>query len=169
MTLIRWKFRLALVHHTKAIVTIFIISRDNKIVVISWSWIIQNITYRGADLRKYIKAEWRTFASLNWATTPLFGTKPSLPWCHNMRGDVLNHHILVSIVYSNVCSGADQRKHQRSASLAFVRGIHRWPVNFPRKGPVTRKMFPFNGVSMIILTNTIVYLMGLMETNFSDI
>ena len=25
--------------------------------------------------------------------------------------------------------GADQRKHQSSASLAFVRGIHRWPVN----------------------------------------
>ena len=28
-------------------------------------------------------------------------------------------------VYSTVYSGADQRKHQRSASLAFVRGIHR--------------------------------------------
>ena len=37
----------------------------------------------------------------------------------------------VSIVYSTVCSGADQRKHQRSASLAFVRGIHRWPFEFP--------------------------------------
>ena len=31
----------------------------------------------------------------------------------------------VSIVYSTVCSGADQRKHQSSASVAFVRGIHR--------------------------------------------
>ena len=31
----------------------------------------------------------------------------------------------VSIVYSTVCSGADDRKHQTSASLAFVRGIHR--------------------------------------------
>ena len=30
----------------------------------------------------------------------------------------------VSIVYATVCSGADQRKHQSSASLAFVRGIH---------------------------------------------
>ena len=54
----------------------------------------------------------------------------------------------VSIVYSNVCSGADQRKHQSSASLAFVRGIHRWPVNSPQKGPVTRKMFPFDDVIM---------------------
>ena len=49
----------------------------------------------------------------------------------------------LAIVYSTVYSGADQRKHQSSASLAFVRGIHRWPVNFPHKGPVTRKMFPF--------------------------
>ena len=45
--------------------------------------------------------------------------------------------------------GADQRKLQSSASLAFVRGIHRWPVNSPHKGPVTRKMFPFDDVSMI--------------------
>ena len=53
----------------------------------------------------------------------------------------------VSIVYATVCSGPDQRKHQSSASLAFVRGIHRWPVNSPYKGPVTRKMFPFDDVS----------------------
>ena len=44
--------------------------------------------------------------------------------------------------------GADQRKHQSSSSLAFVRGIHQWPVNFPHKGPVTRKMFPFDDVIM---------------------
>ena len=53
------------------------------------------------------------------------------------------------IVYSTLCSGTDQRKHQSSASLAFVRGIHRWPVNSPHKGPVTRKMFPFDGLIMI--------------------
>ena len=47
----------------------------------------------------------------------------------------------VSIVYSTVCSYVDQRKHQSSASLAFVRGIHLWPVNSPHKGPVTRKSF----------------------------
>ena len=43
----------------------------------------------------------------------------------------------VMIVYSTVCSGTGQRKHQSSASLAYVRGIHRWPVNSPHKGPVT--------------------------------
>ena len=47
-----------------------------------------------------------------------------------------------------VCSGADQRKHQSSASLAFVWGIHRWPMNSQHKGPVTRKMFPLDDVIM---------------------
>ena len=54
----------------------------------------------------------------------------------------------VTIVYTTVYSGADQRKYQSSASLAFVWGIHRWPVNSPHKGPVTRKMFPFDDVIM---------------------
>ena len=52
------------------------------------------------------------------------------------------------IVYSAVYSGRDEIKHQRSASLAFVRGIHRWPVNSPHKGLVTRKMFAFDDVIM---------------------
>ena len=58
-----------------------------------------------------------------------------------------------SIVCSIVCSGADQRKHQSSASLAFVRGIHRRPVNSPHKGPVTRKMFPIDDVINNWVTN----------------
>ena len=53
------------------------------------------------------------------------------------------------IVYSTVYSDADQSKHQSSASLAFVRGIHRGPVNSPHKWPVTRKMFPFDDVIML--------------------
>ena len=55
----------------------------------------------------------------------------------------------LTIVYSTVYSGADQRKHQSSASLAFVRGIHRGPVNSQHKWPVTPKMFPFDDVIMI--------------------
>ena len=48
-----------------------------------------------------------------------------------------------------VRSCVNQRKHQSSASLAFVRGIHRWPLNSPYKGSVTRKMFPFDDAIMI--------------------
>ena len=55
----------------------------------------------------------------------------------------------LTIVYSSVYPGADQRKHQSSASLAFVRGIHREPVNSPHKWPVTWKMFPFDDVIML--------------------
>ena len=54
----------------------------------------------------------------------------------------------LTIVYSTVYLGADQRKHQSSAWLAFVQGIHQWPVNSPHKWPVTRKMFPFDDVIM---------------------
>ena len=52
----------------------------------------------------------------------------------------------LTIVYSTVYSDADQRKHQSSASMAFVWGIHRGPVNSPHKWPVTRKMFAFDDV-----------------------
>ena len=55
----------------------------------------------------------------------------------------------LTIVYSTVYSGADQRKYQSSASLAFVRGIRRWPVDFPHKWPETRKMFSFDDVIMV--------------------
>ena len=44
---------------------------------------------------------------------------------------VASQIISVWSVYSTVCSGPDQRKHQSSASLAFVRRIHMWPVNCP--------------------------------------
>ena len=54
----------------------------------------------------------------------------------------------VSIVYSTVCSGVDQRKHQIDASLVFVCGIHRWPMNSPQKGPVTLKMLQFDDIIM---------------------
>ena len=54
--------------------------------------------------------------------------------------------ISLTSVYSSVYSGADQRKHQSSALLASVKGINRWPVNSPLKGPVMSKIFPFDDV-----------------------
>ena len=54
----------------------------------------------------------------------------------------------LTIVYFTIYSNADQRKHQSSASPAFVWGIHRGPVNSPHKWPVTRKMFQFDDVIM---------------------
>ena len=56
----------------------------------------------------------------------------------------------LTIVYATIYLGADQRKHQSPASLDFVRGIHLWLVISPHKWPVTRKMFPFDDVIMVI-------------------
>ena len=56
----------------------------------------------------------------------------------------------LTIIYSTVYLGANQRKYQSSASLAFMGGIHRWPVNSPHKRPVTRKMFPFDDVIIAV-------------------
>ena len=63
-------------------------------------------------------------------------------------GTMASQIISLAIVYSTVYSGADQSNHQSSASLAFVWGIHRWPVNSPHKWPVTRKIVPFDDVIM---------------------
>ena len=65
----------------------------------------------------------------------------------------------LTVVYSIVYTGVHQRKHQSSASLAFVREIHRGPVNFPHKWPVTRKMFPFDDVIMICITHEMLLLL----------
>ena len=59
-----------------------------------------------------------------------------------IMGAIASKITSLTVVYSTVYSDADQRKHQSSASLAFVRGIHR--------GPVTQKMFPFDDVIMNI-------------------
>ena len=68
----------------------------------------------------------------------------ALQWHHNDHEGVSNHKphdFLLHFFYR--LFRCRSKKHQSSASLAFVRGIHRWPVNSPHKGPVTRKMSPF--------------------------
>ena len=73
----------------------------------------------------------------------------SLQWCHNERSSAMASQVTaVPIVCSTVDSGTDQREHQSSASLAFVRGIHRWPVKSPHKRPVMREIFPFDDAVM---------------------
>ena len=62
-----------------------------------------------------------------------------------ITGTMASQITILTIVYSTMYSGADQRKHQSSASLAFVREIHKWPV--------TRKMFPFD--DFIIVCNKV--------------
>ena len=69
----------------------------------------------------------------------------ALQWRHNERDGVSIHVCLPNRLFRT-----HERNHQSSASLAFVRGIHRSLVNSPHKGPVTRKMLPFDDVIMVI-------------------
>ena len=105
------------------------------------------------------------FAHDKYDTRPIYAVKAcakfflmtrkwnTTKWNFNHAGNVHYSDVIMSamasqitgvlIVCLNVCSVADKRRHQSSMSLAFVRGIHRWLVNSPHKGPVTWKMFPF--------------------------
>ena len=83
-----------------------------------------------------IPARSGTLWHVNWDTI----CYTSLQLRHNERDGVSNHRCLGCLLI--VCSGVDQRKHQSTASLTFVRGIYRWTVDSPHKGPVTWKMFP---------------------------
>ena len=65
-----------------------------------------------------------------------------------IMGAITSQITNLTSVYSTVYLDADQRKHQSSASLAFLRGIHRGPVNSPHKWSVTRNFFPFDDAIM---------------------
>ena len=68
----------------------------------------------------------------------------ALQWRHYEHEMVPNHQprdYLLNSLFRH-------RWKKSSASLAFVWGIHQWPVNSPDIGPVTRKMFPFDDVIM---------------------
>ena len=73
--------------------------------------------------------------AIMWGFCVLFGCH----YCDVIMDAIASQITSLTIVYSTVHSGADQRKHQSPASLAFVRGIHLWPVNSPHKGPVMWK------------------------------
>ena len=100
----------------------------------------------------YNKAVWNSWA---WPyMLSFFFRKHKNIFAHYHYNDVMMTMVAsqitsLTIVYSTVYSGADQSKHQSSAPLAFVWGIHRGPVNSTHKWPVTPKMFPFDDVIMI--------------------
>ena len=77
----------------------------------------------------------------------------TLQWRHNGCDSISNHQPNDCLL--TVYLGADQRKYQSSASLAFVRGIHQWLVNSPHKWPVTQIMFPFDDIIMNVLNQPV--------------
>ena len=110
----------------------------------------RKLTRLGNDNTADLPSPPRAMRRLSWVLPeklPWYIDSAQHPTCHLLRaihyGDVTmgamaSQITSLTIVYPTVYSGADQRKHQSSSSLAFVRGIHRWPVNSPHKWPVTR-------------------------------
>ena len=119
-----------------AIVTSTTNKKGNQIEVEKYPLETYSIVYRITYLTNY-RATFNTLMGRSW-----YGNDDVI------MGAIASQITSLTIVYSTVYWGSDQSKHQSSASLAFVRGIHRGPVNSPHKWPVTRKMFPFDDVIM---------------------
>ena len=112
--------------------------------------------YPTHTLKDMILYNFETLRALRFKSSNAFLKRP--PGCPCLRhysdiimGAMASQITRVPIVYATVCSDAYQSKHKSSASLAFVRGIHRSPMTPPppphtHKWPVTRKMFPFHDV-----------------------
>ena len=100
-----------------------------------WNWFVISAIQYFSRIRQIIDA----FVVV-W-TCSIYPHFQALQWRHN--GNYGAQITSLTIVFSTVYSGADQRKHQSSSSLAFVKGIHRWPVNSPHIESVKRKMLPF--------------------------
>ena len=101
----------------------------------------------------------QTLHNLSSQTVGVFREFKLGPFCADYNVMVLHYDDVImttmasqitslTVVYSTVFSDADQRKHQSSASLALCVGNSPGTVNSPHKGPVTRKMFPFDDVIM---------------------
>ena len=103
--------------------------------------IIWNIFGRFNETKSWKRSVWRH----GW---PVNATLQSNDYSDVIISAMASQFIGVSVVFSAICSSADQSKHQSSAPMAFVGGIHGWPVDSPLKWPVTRKMFPFDDLIM---------------------
>ena len=103
----------------------------------------------------------------------------SMPWCLHYNDAIMSTMASkvtgVSIVCSTLASATDQRKHESSASRAFVWGIHWWPVNSQHRRPVTQKMFPsdefiicvFLYVNFPVCLNTHICILSTTNRNYT--
>ena len=115
---------------------------------------LSNDSQRQLLVQFYGKAIWKTkllFQEISCRHFVLQYVK--LHYNDVIMGKIASQITSLTIVYSTVYSDADQRKHQSSTSLAFVRGIHRPVIH---KWPVTRKMFPFDDVIAFVVLCVIV-------------
>ena len=122
-------------------------------------WWIPLTKWRGA-LKFSLFCAWTN----GWAINRDIGSLRRHHYDDVIVGAMASQITSLTIVYSTVNSDIDQRKHQSSASLSFVWGIHRGPVNSPLKWPVTRKMFPIHDAIMIALIMSVMSHRGSVGT-----
>ena len=115
-----------------------------------WQLLVQTVTWISPKWNHFCFSDWMDHAMISLMNQHLLVQEPSNEfwWVNAITScigiivlyDQYNDVIISSmasqitcvwIVYSTVCSDADQRKHQSSASLAFVRGIHLVTGEFP--------------------------------------
>ena len=92
----------------------------------------------------------------------LLGAK-AFEWRHMPRHDVSNHqhHVFWTV---NLC--LHYKNHQRPHHRLVVRVINQWLVDYPHKGPVSRKTFPCEYVIMdgpIFLSSNCDILQGFIQ------
>ena len=109
------------------------------------------ITSNDILIASYVKPDERGNTNTHWAKrTKQREIRQHIPHYNDViMWPMASQITSLTIAYSTVFSCADQNKHQSSTPLAFVRGIHRGPVNSLHKGKVTRRMFPFDDVIML--------------------
>ena len=121
--------------------------------LLNWHLYIEPVSkrplpHRGSMLRKYnafliIYVAWRPLRG-PLAQYPIVLVQPRTATHLKISRHYCDVKItVVSNVYSTFCSGADPRNIRAPGHWLFVKGIHRWPVDSPHKGLITRKMFPF--------------------------
>ena len=97
-----------------------------------------NESHPGKSLSSVAQSIRYVHTSLNFVGLSLY-TGEIIHYSNVIMSSMMSQITCVSAVCSIFCSDADQRKHQSSASLVFVRGIHRWPVDSLHKGPVNTR------------------------------
>ena len=133
------------------------------------AWRHQAITLNNLDLSSRVLYGIRLLTTAKEVLMNLTSNMCSEHYCDVIMGAVASQITSLAIVNSIIYSDAAQRKHQSSASLAFVWGIHRGPVNSPHKWPGTRKMFPFDDVIMDYTFKLLLHLPGANGyVNFTD-
>ena len=87
----------------------------------------------------------KCFYLMKWLFFLHFSFNPHFHYASEVIMSPMASHITsLTVVYSIIYLGTDKKNIKSSASLAFLRVIHQWPVISPHTGPVTRKMFSFD-------------------------